>query len=307
MMNHEPAEQRAKLSVPEIQARKAGPKLAMVSTYDFPLARLAERAGIDLLLVGDSLGMVVLGYETTVPVTLDDIIHHCRAVVRGAPATHVVADLPFLTYQIDDAQAIANAGRLLQDGGADSVKLEGGRAVADRIRAIVTAGISVMGHVGLTPQSAGSLGGFRVQGRDLEPALAILADAEAVAAAGAYALVIEAVPTELAALITERVPIPTIGIGAGPGCDGQVLVGHDLLGLENRVLPRFTKRFAELGAAAAQGFAAFAAEVREGTFPDADHSYAMKPEVAEALRQAAASSRPLPGGPAGPDGEREGR
>lgn len=276
---------RTKLTVPEIRARKGDEKLAMISTYDFPLARLAELSGIDLILVGDSLAMVVLGLDSTVPVTLNDIIYHCRAVVRGAPATHVIADMPFLTYHLDDATTIANAGRLIQEGGADAVKLEGGRTVAGRIRALVDAGIPVMGHVGLTPQSAGSQGGFRVQGRELEPALAILADAEAVVAAGVYALVVEAVPTELAALITERVGVPTIGIGAGPYCDGQVLVGHDLLGLEERVSPRFAKRFADLGAAAREGFAAYVAEVREGTFPDAEHSYAMKPEVAAALRE----------------------
>jgi 3-methyl-2-oxobutanoate hydroxymethyltransferase len=276
---------RAKLTVPEIRARKGGEKLVMVSTYDFPLARLAEQAEIDLILVGDSLGMVVLGYGSTVPVTLADIVHHCRAVVRGAPATHVVADMPFLTYQTDDATAIANAGRLLQEGGADAVKLEGGRAVAGRIRAIVEAGIAVMGHVGLTPQSATSQGGFRVQGRELEPARAILADAEAVAAAGVYALVVEAVPAELAALISERVEVPTIGIGAGPRCDGQVLVGHDLLGFGEGIAPRFAKRYADLGTAARAGFAAFAAEVRSGAFPDADHSYAMRPEVVAALRE----------------------
>ena len=180
---------RAKLGVPDVRARKGGSKLTMVAAYDFPLARLAEQAGIDLLLVGDSLGMVVLGYESTVPVTLDDVVYHSRAVVRGAPATHVVADMPFLTYQIDEASAIANAGRLLQEGGVDAVKLEGGRAIAGRIRAIVAAGIPVMGHVGLTPQSAGSLGGFRVQGRDLESALGIVTYAEVVAAAGAYGFV----------------------------------------------------------------------------------------------------------------------
>lgn len=276
---------RFKMSAPEITARKGKAKLAMVATYDYPLARLAEQAGIDLILVGDSLGMVVLGYETTVPVTLGNILYHSRAVVRGAPATHVVADMPFLTYQIDTARALKNAGRLLQEGGADAVKLEGGRGLADRVRAIVAAGIPVMGHVGLTPQSAGTLGGFRVQGRDLASARAILADAEAIAAAGAYALVVEAVPSELASLITERVDIPTIGIGAGPGCDGQVLVGHDLLGLEDRVSPRFAKRYGNLGEAARDGFAAFAGDVRAGAFPDAEHTYAMKPEVAEALRR----------------------
>ncbi len=286
------SDRRSKLTVPEISAAKGKRRLAMVAAYDFPMARLAEQAGIDLLLVGDSLGMVVLGHDSTVPVTLEDVLHHCRAVVRGAPGTHVVADLPFLTYRIDDARAIENAGRLLQQGGADAVKLEGGRALAPRIRAIVGAGIPVMGHVGLTPQSAGSLGGFRVQGRSVDSARAIVADAEAVATAGAYALVVEAVPAELGALITERVPIPTIGIGAGPGCDGQVLIGHDLLGLEDRIAPRFAKRYADLGAATRDAFAAFAAEVRDGTFPDAEHSYAMKPEVAAKVRSALAADSP---------------
>jgi 3-methyl-2-oxobutanoate hydroxymethyltransferase len=276
---------RAKLSVPEIRASKGVRRLAMVAAYDYPFARFAEDAGVDLLLVGDSLGMAVLGYASTVPVTLADVLHHARAVVRGAPATHVVGDLPFLTYRIDDARAVENAGRLVQEGGVDAVKLEGGRAMAGRVAAIVGAGIPVMGHVGLLPQSAGSVGGFRVQGRDVHSARAILADAEAIAAAGAYALVVEAVPAELGALITERVPIPTIGIGAGSACDGQVLIAHDLLGLEERVAPRFAKRYAELGVAARAAFAAFAAEVRAGDFPDADHSYRMKPDAAAALRR----------------------
>jgi len=278
-----------KLTAPAVAARKGGPKLTMVSAYDYPLARLAELAGIDLLLVGDSLGMVVLGYDSTVPVTLDDIVHHARAVVRGAPRTHVVGDLPFLTYQIDDARTLEHAGRLMQQGRVDAVKLEGGRGLAGRIEKLVAAGIPVMGHVGLMPQAAATLGGFRVQGRDAASARAILADAEAVAAAGAYALVVEAVPAELAALITERVPIPTIGIGAGAACGGQVLVGHDLLGLEERVAPRFAKRYADLGAAARDAFAAFAAEVRAGSFPDAAHSYAMRPEVLAELRQTLAA------------------
>jgi 3-methyl-2-oxobutanoate hydroxymethyltransferase len=279
---------REKLSIPDIRARKGKSRLVMVSTYDFPLARLAEQAGVDMILVGDSLGMVVLGYESTVPVTLADIIYHCRAVVRGARATHIVADMPFLSYQIDDGRAIENAGRLLQEAGADTVKVEGGEAITGRIRALVAAGIPVMGHVGLTPQSAASVGGFRVQGRELGSARAILADAEAVAAAGVYALVVEAVPSELAALITARVEVPTIGIGAGAACDGQVLVGHDLLGLEDRVSARFAKRYADLGADAREAFRAFADEVRTGAFPDADHSYAMKPDVLAALREAVA-------------------
>ena len=287
MSDPRPPRAPAKLGVLDVRARKGGPKLAMVTAYDYPTARLAEAAGMDLLLVGDSLGMVVLGYATTVPVTLEEVVYHAKAVVRGAPNTHVVADLPFLTYQISDAQAIESGGRLLKEAGVDAVKLEGGEAMADRVRALVRAGIPVVGHVGLTPQSAGSLGGFRVQGRELEPALAILGDAEAVVAAGAYALVIEAVPRELAALIGERVAVPTIGIGAGPDCDGQVLVAHDLLGLEERIAPRFAKRYADLAAATREAFAAYAAEVRDGVFPDAGHSFAMKPEVVAALRRAA--------------------
>jgi 3-methyl-2-oxobutanoate hydroxymethyltransferase len=227
--------------------------------------------------------MVVQGHDSTVPVTLDDVIYHTRAVRRGAPTTHVVADLPFLTYQIDTPRAVENAGRLLQEGGADSVKLEGGRAVADRVAAIVAAGIPVMGHVGLTPQSAGALGGFRVQGRDLESARRILADALAIADAGAFAIVLEVIPAELAELITSRVPVPTIGIGAGAACDGQVLVAHDLLGLQDVIHPRFVKEYAALGELARQAFAQFSAEVHTGHFPGAEHAYAMPEGVIERL------------------------
>jgi 3-methyl-2-oxobutanoate hydroxymethyltransferase len=256
----------------------------MVAAYDVLTARAIERAAIDLILVGDSLGMVVLGYETTVPVTVDDIVHHTRAVVRGAPKTHVVADLPFLSYHLGDAQALTNAGRLMQEGGADSVKLEGGRAVAGRIRALVEAGIPVMGHVGLTPQKVGTTGGFRVQGRDRLTAKQIVDDAEAVAAAGAYAVVLELVPAELARIVAERVPIPTIGIGAGPDCDGQVLVAADLLGLDDRASFRFVRRYAELGAAMTDAFARYAADVRASAFPAAAQSFAMKPDVLAALQ-----------------------
>ncbi len=280
-----------KLSVPAIRGRKGGDRIAMVTAYDVAFARLAEQAGVDMILVGDSLGMVTLGYDSTVPVTIADILHHSRAVVRDAPATHVVADLPFLTFQIDDAQAIQNAGRLLQEAGVDSVKIEGGSRLAPRIRSVVDAGIPVVGHVGLTPQAAGVLGGFRVQGRDLTTARQILEDARAVAAAGAFALVVEAVPSDLGDLITQQVSIPTIGIGAGPGCDGQVLVCHDLLGLEDRLAPRFTKRYAELGRAARDAFAAYAREVRSGAFPDSAHSYAMPAETADQLREAAKHDR----------------
>jgi 3-methyl-2-oxobutanoate hydroxymethyltransferase len=257
----------------------------MVSVYDFPFARLAEEAGIDIVLVGDSLGMVVQGHDSTVPVTLEDIIYHAKAVRRGAPKTHVVADLPFLTYHIDTARAIENAGRLLQEGGADSVKLEGGQEVADRVAAIVRAGIPVMGHVGLTPQSAGALGGFKVQGRDVASARKILADADAIASAGAFAMVVEVIPAELGGMITERVAIPTIGIGAGPSCDGQVLVAHDMLGLQDRIIGRFAKVYANVGDDVRGAFASFANEVREGSFPVEEHSYSMASDVLEQLRE----------------------
>lgn len=279
-------DERRRLSAAEVRARKGGPKLAMLTAYDFPTARLVEAAGVDLILVGDSLGMVVLGYDSTVPVTVDDVVYHCRAVVRGAPHTHVVADLPFLSYHLSDEQAIANAGRMIQEGGAQAVKLEGGRTMARRIRAIVEAGIPVMGHVGLTPQTAGGSGGFRVRGRDLESALAVVADAEAVAEAGAYAMVLEMVPAELGRLVTERVRVPTIGIGAGSACDGQVLVSTDLLGIDSGLTLRFAKRYAELGAAMRLAFAAYVAEVRDGAFPAAEHAFGMKPEVLEAVRGA---------------------
>src|ERR671910_1066484 len=236
-----------KLTAHDIKARKDGQRLSMVSVYDFPFARLAEEAGIDILLVGDSLGMVVQGHDSTVPVTLDDIVYHAKAVRRGAPKTHVVADLPFLTYHPDPVRAIENAGRLMQEGGADSVKLEGGQEVAERVAAIVRAGIPVMGHIGLTPQSAGALGGFKVQGRDVTSARKILADAEAITVAGAFAMVVEVIPAELGGMITESVSIPTIGIGAGPSCDGQVLVAHDMLGLQERIIGRFAKVYANVG------------------------------------------------------------
>ena len=286
MASESPQESLAtKLTAHDIQARKGGPRLSMVSVYDFPFARLAEEAGIDVLLVGDSLGMVVQGHDSTVPVTLDDVIYHAKAVRRGASRTHVVADLPFLTYHIDTGRAIENAGRLLQEGGADSVKLEGGQEVAERAAAIVRAGIPVMGHIGLTPQSAGALGGFKVQGRDVASARKILTDAEAIADAGAYAMVVEVIPAELGGMITASVPIPTIGIGAGPACDGQVLVAHDMLGLQERIIGRFAKVYANVGDDVRRAFASFAEEVRAGSFPDEEHSYGMAKDVAAQLRE----------------------
>jgi 3-methyl-2-oxobutanoate hydroxymethyltransferase len=275
-----------KLTARDIQARKRGAKLTMLSLYDYPFARLAEKAGIDIILVGDTLGMVIQGHESTIPVTLDDIIYHARATRRGAPRTHIVADMPFLTYHLGAERAVENAGRLLQEGGADSIKLEGGQEVTDRVEAIVRAGIPVMGHIGLTPQSAGAMGGFKVQGRDIRSARKILDDAKAIADAGAFALVVEAVPAELGAMITASVDIPTIGIGAGPSCDGQVLVAHDMLGMQERVPGRFAKLYGDIGNQIESAFASFASEVRDGGFPDADHSYSMPVETLTELQSA---------------------
>lgn len=275
---------RRKLTPPGIVARKGGEKLVMVAAYDVLTAGQAERAGVDIVLVGDSLGQVVLGYGSTVPVTVDEILHHTRAVVRGAPGTHVVADMPFLSFGVDDAEAIRNAGRILKEGGADGVKVETGRALAGRVRRMVEAGIPVMGHVGLTPQTASALGGLTVQGKDLAGARAILEDAEALVAAGVYALVVEVVPAELGAILSERVPVPVIGIGAGAGTDGQVLVAADLLGMMTGTGPRFVKRYADIAALSQDAFAAFAAEVRSGAYPGREHGYPAKPEVVASLR-----------------------
>lgn len=275
-----------KFTALDIRERKHGPKLTMLSLYDYPFARLAEEAGIDLILVGDSLGMVIHGYDSTVPVRLDDIIYHTRAVRRGAPRTHVVADLPFLTYHGDLGKTVENAGRLVQEGGADSVKLEGGREVADRVAAITRAGIPVMGHIGLTPQSAGAMGGFKVQGRDASSAARILDDAKAIADAGAFTMVVEVVPAELGGMITEAVPVPTIGIGAGPDCDGQVLVGHDMLGLQERIIGRFAKVYSDVGMNIREAFTAYAEEVQCGDFPATEHSYGMAADALAQLREA---------------------
>jgi 3-methyl-2-oxobutanoate hydroxymethyltransferase len=264
----------APVTVPSIRAAKGGQPLVMVTAYDATFARILDEAGADLLLVGDSLGMVIQGNDDTLSVTVDDIVYHCRAVARGARRAHVVGDMPFLSYQVTPDEAVRNAGRILAQGRAHSVKLEGGKSVAPTIERLVAAGIPVMAHVGLTPQSVHAMGGFRVQGRDREDAKRILADARAVADAGAYALVLEGIPGELAARITEQVPIPTIGIGAGVECDGQVLVCYDLLGLTAQLRPKFVKRYEELyerGVAAAREFCT---EVRSRRFPGPEHTFA---------------------------------
>jgi 3-methyl-2-oxobutanoate hydroxymethyltransferase len=254
----------------------------MVTAYDAPTAALAVEAGVDLILVGDSLGTAILGYSSTVPVTLDDIVHHLGAVRRGAADAHIVADMPFGTYQASDEQAVTSAVRLIQTG-ADAVKIEGGRALADRVRAIALRGIPVVGHVGLTPQSVGALGGYKVQGRDLESGRRLIDDAIAVEEAGAYAIVVEVVPSLIGKLITERVSVPVIGIGAGPDTDGQVLVWTDLAGLTRGHTARFVKPYADLAGSLRAAFAAFASEVREGAYPQPEHEYPA-PDELESLR-----------------------
>jgi 3-methyl-2-oxobutanoate hydroxymethyltransferase len=247
----------------------------MLTAYDYPGARLVEEAGIDFILVGDSLGMVVLGYDSTVPVTLDDMIHHARAVVRGTTRALVVADMPFMTYQINAEQALRNAGRLLQETGAGAVKLEGGAAVAETVRRIVEAGIPVMGHLGLTPQSVHQLGGYHVQGKSPEAEARLMDDALALEAAGAFALVLEAVPAGLAKRVTERLRIPTVGIGAGPWCDGQVQVFHDLLGFNDEFLPKHARRYTSVAEAIRIATRAYADDVRARAFPTADESFGL--------------------------------
>ena len=255
-----------KLTSVALRERK-GEKIAAVTAYDVAFARLADRAGVDVVLVGDSLGMVVQGLGNTLPVTLDEMIYHCRMVARGVEHAHVVADMPFGSYQASVEDGVRAAGRLLKEGAAEAVKLEGGAEVAELVARLVTIGIPVMGHVGMTPQSVHKFGGFKLQGRTDAQAQSILAGARALADAGAYALVIEAVPPALAAAVTRAIPIPTIGIGAGPSCDGQVLVMHDLLGLDPDWSPRFARRYAELGREAIAAFTAYVADVRGGKFP----------------------------------------
>jgi 3-methyl-2-oxobutanoate hydroxymethyltransferase len=258
------------MRVPDLEAKKQrGEKIAMLTAYDFTMARLLDRAGIDVLLVGDSLGMVVLGYETTLPVTLDAMVHHTRAVSRGAERALVVADMPFLTYQVSVPEAVRNAGRLIQEGGAAAVKMEGGGAVVEAAARLVEVGIPVMGHLGLVPQSVHLLGGFRQQAKLEEDAEQLIADAHALQEAGAFAVVLESIPAEVARAVTAELRIPTLGIGAGPHCDGQVLVCFDMLGLSPEPVPSFVKRYADLGEQTVAAAKAYADDVRNGRFPPA--------------------------------------
>ena len=273
-----------KVTVRDVAEMKArGEKIPMVTAYDYTTAKVVDQVGIPLLLVGDSLGMVVLGYESTVSVTMEDMLHHVKAVTRGAKNSMVIADLPFMTYHLDPTQALSNAGRLIQEGGASSVKLEGGERMAETTRRIVECGIPVMGHIGLTPQSVNGLGGYRVQGRGREEAEQLLKDALALEQAGAYAVVLEMVPAPLACVISKRLTIPTIGIGAGAGCDGQVQVIHDMLGLFTDFVPKHARRYAHLADVMTDALARYAEEVRDGTFPSAKESFKMDQAVLEGM------------------------
>jgi 3-methyl-2-oxobutanoate hydroxymethyltransferase len=276
-----PAAAKVKPTVLELK-RKKGARLAMLTAYDYPSARLVAEAGIDLILVGDSLGMVVLGYDSTLPVTMDDMVHHTRAARRGAPDAFLIADMPFLSYGTVE-QALANAARLMKDATADSVKLEGGTEAAPVAEALVRAGVPVLGHVGLTPQTASSLGGYKLQGKDEEAARRIVEGAAALERAGCWGVVLELVPAPLAQLVTGRLSIPTIGIGAGAHCDGQVLVFHDVVGLFSGFTPTFVKRYAEAGIAIRDALARYAEEVRSGAFPSQGQSFQMKDEVLKRL------------------------
>ena len=266
----------AKMPITQLaEMKRAGTRIVMVTAYDAAGARLAEAAGIDVVLIGDSAAMVVLGHDSTVPVTMDEMLFMTRSVARAVRHPLVVGDMPFGSYQVSDADAVRNAIRFIKEGGADTVKIEGAGRMLPRVRAIVESGIPVMGHLGLTPQSATALGGYKAQGRTAAKARRLLADAVALQEAGCYSIVLEAVPTPVAARITEALSIPTIGIGAGPACDGQVLVYHDLLGLTEGHTARFVKRYADLATVIREALAAFAADVRSGAYPEERHTYGM--------------------------------
>lgn len=265
------------------KAKQEGQKLSMLTAYDYSTASLMDAAGIHGILVGDSLGNVILGYEDTISVTMEDMIHHGAAVARGAKNALVVVDMPFMSYQTSVYDAVVNAGRLMKEGRANAVKLEGGQEVVPQVKAIVDAGIPVMGHLGLTPQSINAFGGFKVQGKDEAAAQKILDDARALTKAGVFAIVLECVPAVLAEKITAAVDVPTIGIGAGAGCDGQILVYQDMLGMFSDFTPKFVKKYADLGTAMKEAFKAYIKEVGEGTFPTGNQSYTMANEVIEKL------------------------
>ncbi|HIA17480.1 MAG TPA: 3-methyl-2-oxobutanoate hydroxymethyltransferase [Dehalococcoidia bacterium] len=273
-----------RLTIKDLQDMKArGEKIPMMTAYDYTSGKLLEQAGIPLMLVGDSLGMVVLGYDSTVPVTMGDMLHHIKTVVRGTEKAHIVGDLPFMSYHAEVSEAIRNAGRILKEGGAQSVKLEGGQEMAETVNRIVKSGIPVMGHVGLTPQSVNQLGGYRVQGKTISDAIRLMEDTRALEEAGAYAVVLECVPAALAQMITDRLSIPTIGIGAGAGCDGQVQVLHDFLGLFTDFLPKHARRYANLAETIQDAASQYISDVHLGKFPTDKESYKMSQSVLDEL------------------------
>ncbi len=270
----------SKVSIQTLLSKKVhGEPITFLTAYDYPTAVALDRSGIDGILVGDSVGMVVLGYENTLPVTMQEMLHHCRAVSRGVSRAHLVGDMPFMSYQASVSDALRNAGSLIQKGGMDAVKLEGGRDRVAAIRAIISAGIPVMGHLGLTPQSVHQLGGWKVQGKSTQGAKTLMEDALILEDAGCYGIVVESIPSEVAHLISSRLSIPVIGIGAGIGCDGQVLVTHDVLGLFDRFTPSFVKKYADLYSEMERAFRAYIADVKEHRFPSAEHSHSMDPQA----------------------------
>lgn len=277
-------EQRTKVTILDLQEKKnRGEPITMLTAYDYPTALLVDRAGIDIILVGDSLAMVVLGHENTVAVTMEEMLHHCRAVSKGAKYALLVGDMPFMSYQCSAPQAIENAGRFLKEAGMDVVKLEGGRDVAPIVKAIVTAGIPVMGHIGLTPQTISKLGGFKVQGKSIEAARRLIDDALALEDAGCFSIILEAIPDRVAQLITERVKVPTIGIGAGIHCDGQVLVLHDMIGLFDRFTPKFVKRYVNIFPELIGALQQYKEDVEQRRFPEPQHGFTIKDDIYQGL------------------------
>ena len=275
-----------RITISDIKEMKAnGAKIPMITAYDYTSARIVDEIGLPIILVGDSLGQVVLGYDSTIPVTVDDMVHHIKAVVRGTQKAHIVGDMPFMSYQTNSYDALRNAGRLLQEAGAQSVKLEGGVTMAPTVQRLVSRGIPVMGHIGLTPQSVNQLGGYKVQGKTVKAAVRLMEDARALEDAGAFAVVLECVPEDLSALITEKLSIPTIGIGAGPNCDGQVQVFHEMLGILSDFKPKHTKQYTNLNDIIRGSIQQYAEEVRGIKFPTSEHSYRLNPEILSELSQ----------------------
>ena len=273
-----------KLTIQDIiMMKQNGEKISMLTAYDAGFAGLLDSSGIDMILVGDSLGMVLLGYESTIPVTMEEMLHHCRAVQKGVNRAILVGDMPFMSYQVSESEAITNAGRFLKEAGCDAVKLEGGTEVCDTVKAIIRAGIPVMGHIGLTPQTASQLGGYKVQGKDAESARRLLESARALEAAGAFSMVLECIPAQLSQAISAAVTIPTIGIGAGRFCDGQVLVTHDMVGMFEKIVPTFMKKYVNLAPQIKEAVAAYNKEVKAGDFPDEEQSFSMELDVSSLL------------------------